>query len=97
LDQSASHRSHSGGRPGEVPLTVRGLSEAFAAWSDEPIRRNSRIVVVEEDTQPRIVADHGSFVLLTVEQIIREWDWVAEEIKGGSHMLRIPEIPDERA
>lgn len=33
--------------PGEVLLTVRGASEAFAAWSDEPIRRHSRIVVVE--------------------------------------------------
>jgi hypothetical protein len=33
--------------PGEVLLPVRGGSEAFAAWSDEPIRRHSRIVVVE--------------------------------------------------
>jgi hypothetical protein len=33
--------------PGEVLLAVRGGSEAFAAWSDEPIRRHSRVVVVE--------------------------------------------------
>lgn len=33
--------------PGEVLLTVRGGSEAFAAWSDEPIPRHSRVVVVE--------------------------------------------------
>jgi len=33
--------------PGEVLLSVRGGSEAFAAWSDEPIRRHSRVVVVE--------------------------------------------------
>jgi hypothetical protein len=33
--------------PGEVLLSVRGGSESFAAWSDEPIRRHSRIVVVE--------------------------------------------------
>jgi hypothetical protein len=33
--------------PGEVLLSVRGGTEAFAAWSDEPIRRHSRVVVVE--------------------------------------------------
>ena len=34
--------------PGEVLLAVRGGSEAFAAWSDEPIPRHSRVVVVEK-------------------------------------------------
>ena len=33
--------------PGEVLLLVRGGSEAFAAWSDEPIPRHSRVVVVD--------------------------------------------------
>jgi len=33
--------------PGEVLLSVRGGTEAFAAWSDEPIPRHSRIVVVD--------------------------------------------------
>jgi hypothetical protein len=33
--------------PGEVLLPVRGRSEAFAAWSDEPIARHSRVLVVE--------------------------------------------------
>ena len=33
--------------PGEVLLSVRGGTEAFAAWSDEPIARHSRIVVVD--------------------------------------------------
>jgi hypothetical protein len=33
--------------PGEVLLAVRGGSEAFAALSDEPIPRHSRVVVVE--------------------------------------------------
>lgn len=33
--------------PGEVLLAIRGGSEAFAAWSDEPIRRHARVVVVE--------------------------------------------------
>jgi hypothetical protein len=32
---------------GEVLLPVRGGSEAFAATSDEPIPRHSRVVVVE--------------------------------------------------
>jgi membrane-bound ClpP family serine protease len=35
------------GGPGEVLLSVRGGTEAFAAWSDEPIARHSRVVVVE--------------------------------------------------
>jgi uncharacterized membrane protein YqiK len=34
-------------RPGEVLLPVRGGSEAFAAFSNEPIARHARIVVVE--------------------------------------------------
>jgi hypothetical protein len=33
--------------PGEVLLAVRGGSEAFAAWSDEPIARHSRVVVID--------------------------------------------------
>ena len=33
--------------PGEVLLPVRGGSEAFAAWSDEPIPRHARVVVVD--------------------------------------------------
>jgi hypothetical protein len=33
--------------PGEVLLPVRGGTEAFAAWSDDPVPRHSRIVVVE--------------------------------------------------
>ncbi|HEV2377273.1 MAG TPA: hypothetical protein VGS19_34555 [Streptosporangiaceae bacterium] len=33
--------------PGEVLLPVRGGSEAFAAWSDQPIAKHTRIVVVE--------------------------------------------------
>jgi hypothetical protein len=32
--------------PGEVLLSVRGGSEAFAAWSDEPIARHSMVIVV---------------------------------------------------
>lgn len=35
------------GGPGEVLLPVRGGAEAFAAWSDEPIPRHRRVVVVE--------------------------------------------------
>jgi hypothetical protein len=33
--------------PGEVLLAVRGGTEAFAAWSDEPIPRHRRVVVVD--------------------------------------------------
>lgn len=33
--------------PGEVLLPVRGGTEAFAAWSDEPIPRHTRVLVIE--------------------------------------------------
>ncbi len=33
--------------PGEVMLPVRGGNEAFAAWSDAPIKKNVRVVVIE--------------------------------------------------
>ena len=36
------------GGPGEVMLGVRGGTEAFAAWSDEPISKNCRVVVIED-------------------------------------------------
>jgi hypothetical protein len=36
------------GKPGEVMLAVRGGTEAFAAWSDEPIAKHTRVVVVDE-------------------------------------------------
>jgi hypothetical protein len=35
-------------RPGEVLLPVRGGTEAFSAYCDEPVAKNARIVVVEE-------------------------------------------------
>ena len=35
------------GGVGEVMLTVRGGTEAFAAWCDEPIAKHTRVVVVE--------------------------------------------------
>jgi hypothetical protein len=35
------------GGAGEVMLPVRGGSEAFAAFADEPVAKHSRIVVVE--------------------------------------------------
>ena len=33
---------------GEVMLTIRGGTEAFAAYSDEPIAKHTRVVVVDE-------------------------------------------------
>jgi len=33
--------------PGEVLVPVRGGTEAFAAWSDEPIAKDTRVLVVE--------------------------------------------------
>jgi membrane protein implicated in regulation of membrane protease activity len=36
------------GEAGEVMLTIRGGTEAFAAYSDEPIAKHTRVVVVDE-------------------------------------------------
>ena len=36
--------------PGEVMVSVRGGTEAFAAWSDEPIPKHTRVVVIEDRT-----------------------------------------------
>jgi hypothetical protein len=33
--------------PGEVLLPVRGGTEAFAAWSDQPIEKHAQVLVVE--------------------------------------------------
>ncbi|MFC4031808.1 hypothetical protein GA0115240_11785 [Streptomyces sp. DvalAA-14] len=33
--------------PGEVLVRIRGGSEAFLAWSDEPLPRGSTVLVVE--------------------------------------------------
>jgi hypothetical protein len=35
------------GGPGEVLIGLRGGSEAFAAWSQEPIALHARVIVVE--------------------------------------------------
>jgi hypothetical protein len=35
-------------RPGEILVNVRGGSEAFAAWADEPLSRHTQVVVVEQ-------------------------------------------------
>jgi hypothetical protein len=34
-------------RPGEVILPVRGGTEGFSAYCDEPVAKNTRVVVVE--------------------------------------------------
>jgi hypothetical protein len=36
------------GRPGEVVIAIRGGTEAFAAWADEPLARNARVLVIEQ-------------------------------------------------
>jgi hypothetical protein len=35
------------GGPGEVMVKIRGGREAFIAWSAEPIRRGSTVLVIE--------------------------------------------------
>ena len=36
------------GKPGEVVLKVRGGTEAYAAWADEPIAKAVKVVVVDQ-------------------------------------------------
>jgi hypothetical protein len=37
--------------PGEVVVQVRGGSEAFLAWSDEPLAKGTQVLVVESRGQ----------------------------------------------
>lgn len=41
--------------PGEVLLPVRGGTEAFAAWADEPIARHTLVIVVERTSARSVV------------------------------------------
>ncbi|HTQ19250.1 hypothetical protein [Mycobacterium sp.] len=36
-----------GGGAGEVLLTVRGSKEAFLAWSDEPLQKGTKVLVID--------------------------------------------------
>lgn len=33
--------------PGEVVVQVRGGTETFAAWADEPVPKHARVLVIE--------------------------------------------------
>jgi hypothetical protein len=33
--------------PGEVMLAVRGGTEAYAAWSDQPVAKHTQVLVVD--------------------------------------------------
>jgi hypothetical protein len=41
--------------PGEVLVPVRGGSEAFAAWADQPIPRHAQVLVVEHTSARSVV------------------------------------------
>ncbi len=41
--------------PGEVLLPVRGGSEAFAAWADQPIARHTQVMVVERTSARSVI------------------------------------------
>ena len=41
--------------PGEVLLPVRGGTEAFAAWSDQPMPKHARVLVVETSSARSVI------------------------------------------
>jgi hypothetical protein len=43
------------GSPGEVLLPVRGGTEAFAAWSDEPIEKHTKVLVIESTSARSVI------------------------------------------
>ncbi|MEV4972368.1 hypothetical protein ACWC0A_30985 [Streptomyces scopuliridis] len=43
--------------PGEVLVSVRGGSEAYAAWADHPIGRNLRVIVVESISARSVIVE----------------------------------------
>lgn len=43
------------GGPGEVLIPVRGGTEAFAAWSDQPIDKHTRVLVIDATSARSVV------------------------------------------
>lgn len=43
------------GGPGEVLLPVRGGTEAFAAWAEQPIAKHTRVLVVEHTSARSVI------------------------------------------
>jgi membrane protein implicated in regulation of membrane protease activity len=43
--------------PGEVLVTVRGAKETFLAWSDEPLPKGTRVLVVEVRSARTVVVE----------------------------------------
>jgi hypothetical protein len=41
--------------PGEVLLPVRGGTEAFAAWSDQPIDKHAKVLVIESTSARSVI------------------------------------------
>lgn len=41
--------------PGEVLLPIRGGTEAFAAWADQPIAKHERVLVIEATSARSVV------------------------------------------
>ena len=41
--------------PGEVLLPVRGGTEAFAAWSDAPVEKHARVLVIETTSARSVI------------------------------------------
>ncbi|MFD5030919.1 hypothetical protein ACFVWX_27105 [Streptomyces sp. NPDC058220] len=43
--------------PGEVLVSVRGGSEAYAAWAAHPIGRNLRVIVVDSISARSVIVE----------------------------------------
>jgi membrane protein implicated in regulation of membrane protease activity len=43
--------------PGEVLVTVRGSKETLLAWSDEPLPKGSKVLVVEDRGRRTVVVE----------------------------------------
>lgn len=36
------------GRPGEIVVSIRGGTERYAAWCDEPVAKHAAVVVIDQ-------------------------------------------------
>lgn len=43
--------------PGEVLVTVRGGTEAYAAWAEKPIPTHARVIVVDRTSARSLVVE----------------------------------------
>ena len=62
--------------PGEVFLPVRGGTEAFAAWADQPIEKHARVLVIEAPSARSASASSSGRPGSNVKSFVSTTTWI---------------------